>query len=186
MSYDWLYLQFTVTQQVCHRQKKCSKVAKLQEKCALLWQLFFSSWVYFVRLLVVEIWSILYMVISDKNDNISKTKSRTRKTQCLYFLEIWPLLNKIKCHCFDAGMLIYMLVLLLLLFCFSDTGMASVWLHQAFPTSSETNVRQTTYSRLPYSGILTKSNYRAFLRFSLHSIRHNFDMNKHLKKWKVR
>ena len=48
LSYSWLYLQFT-THQVCHRPKKnCSNVGKfIQESCALLWQWFFCSGVFF-------------------------------------------------------------------------------------------------------------------------------------------
>ena len=75
-----------------NKKNVVQKWSNLQKICASIWQWFFSSWIFFVRLLVFEIWSILYMVDFDvltsfwsvthhvcKTDHISKTKSRTNK-----------------------------------------------------------------------------------------------------------
>ena len=62
LSNDWLYLQFTMTQQVCHRQKKVVQKWPSYRKDAHCSDNYFS-WVYFGRILVFDVWSILYMVI---------------------------------------------------------------------------------------------------------------------------
>ena len=62
LSNDWLYLQFTMTRQVCHRQKKVVQKWPNYRKDAHCSDNYFS-WVYFGRLLVFDIWSILCMVI---------------------------------------------------------------------------------------------------------------------------
>ena len=58
-SYDRLCSQFTCMSpwiyQVCH----IKKIIYCPKKCALFWHIFFSSWCFFVRVLVFEIWSIL-------------------------------------------------------------------------------------------------------------------------------
>ena len=83
LSYGWLYLQFTVTQQVCHRPKieVVQKWPNLQERIVLPGQWFFSSRVLFVQLLVFEIWSILYIVEFDVCKIMyAKTTMYTRST----------------------------------------------------------------------------------------------------------
>ena len=58
--YGWLYLQ--ITKNLPTKKKVVLKWSNLQERCALLWKLIFSSWVFYVRLLVFDICSILYIV----------------------------------------------------------------------------------------------------------------------------
>ena len=64
LSYGWLYLQFTVTHQVWnskHTKKKVGqKLSNVHKKKTKIRKWFFNSSVFFVRLLVFEIWSILY------------------------------------------------------------------------------------------------------------------------------
>ena len=78
-SYGWLYLQFaSMSSQfssVSSTQKNRSKV----ERCAFLWNGFFSSPVFFVRFLVFEKRRFWCKVIYIKIDHNSKTKSRTKK-----------------------------------------------------------------------------------------------------------
>ena len=58
LSYGFMYLQFTVTHRVCQRPQKnvVQKWPNLQERCALLWKWFFSSWVLFM----CDFWFLRY------------------------------------------------------------------------------------------------------------------------------
>ena len=59
---DCIYNLRWDTKWATDQKKVFQKWSNLQKRCALLWQWFFSSWVFFCRLSVIEIWSILYMV----------------------------------------------------------------------------------------------------------------------------
>ena len=65
LSYGWLYKQCSSVlpqfPSVTPTKKIVQKLPNLQERCAILWNGFFSSQVFFVLHSVFEIWSILYV-----------------------------------------------------------------------------------------------------------------------------
>ena len=65
-SYSWLYLQFTVTYQFCHRpKKKLFKIGQIYKKDAHCSENdFLVLEFFFVWILVFEIWSFLYSKLS--------------------------------------------------------------------------------------------------------------------------